>query len=378
MPTAILPALLRRHPDLLDLPQEEIDKLVEQESQRYDREIVAERGIPGENPEEALRAALPREELSTVGLGLEEGAPGAPEHLGAYTQEDVGPPVPEEQAQRWMEEREVYDAKYKLAGLIRESREYREELIDKQFGGLDPTLRNVEKLGKELAKVEMKTAEQQIKEIIGKEDPSEMTPRERLAMLNAKEQARREAMTTIRQQKQDDVATLQQAVSTFNEEQKAKMVSIERRRGEIQELHAAEAEAEAKVEAERVKAIGKSEVKPVDLKRLFDMGQKLEKQIREEGKASGNSLRLYNKLAKQLGQPEIVKKKEAIEPRDIPILSWFSPAFKGVGGEPAEYGPAEETEQIRRPMYESKYQVRDALRRGDITQEQALKLLGQF
>lgn len=262
MPTAILPALLTRYPDLMSLPQDEIDRLVEEERQRYHRDIEAERGIPSGDPEEMLRAALPEEELpATAGLGVQEADMPGPEALGAYTQEDIGAPVPEEQAQRWMEEREVSDAKYKLQGLIRESTNYKQELIDKHFGGIDPTLRNVEKLGKELARVETKTAEQQIKEIIGKDDLSEMTPKERLAVFNAKTQAELEAKKTVRQQKQDDIATLQQAVSTFNAEQKAKMDIIERQRAEIQKLHTAQRKVAMEAEAARAKAVEKAKPK---------------------------------------------------------------------------------------------------------------------
>lgn len=256
MATAILPALLRRQPDLLSLPQKEIDRLVEEERERYHRDIAAERQIPPGDPEEFLRERIPAEEPQgelpvTAGLGVQEAD--MPEGLGAYTETSPEyqqilqqqPEVSDEQAQRWMEEQEVHDAKYKLQTLIRESRDYREGLIDKHFGGTDPGLRNVQKLGKELAKMEVKTARNRLMEALGKDDPDEMTPQERLVLLNAEDQAKRGAMATVRQQKQDDTATLQQAVGDFNTEQKLRMDLVEKRRAEIQEQHLAMAEAEA-------------------------------------------------------------------------------------------------------------------------------------
>ncbi len=335
MPNPIFDRIRDRWPNFLDLPEDKMQSIVEEELANYQRDIAAERGIPGQDPEAELRAALPEEgpegELPvTAGLGVQEAD--MPEGLGAYTQADVGAPVSDEQAQQWMEEQEIYDAKYNLQTLIRESRNYRQDLIDKQFGGIDPGLRNIEKLGKELAKMEVKTARTQLMEVIGKDDPDEMTPQERLALLNAEDQARRGAMTTIRQQKQDDVATLQQAVGQFNKEQKAEMDLIERRREEILVRQKVQAELET-AEAEAREAEAKArEPKPVDQQRLFNMNKHFHKLLEEGKEIPESQLRIYNKLAKKLGEKPIVKKKKGKKGWKLPLLPWV------FGGEETEYG----------------------------------------
>lgn len=176
------------------------------------------------------------------------GMPGGSQ-LGA----DWTPDTPEEM-QRKMEEREIYDAQFKIEALIDESRDYKQRLIDKQFAGLDPSLRNTEKLGKELATMEVKTVKSQLMEALGRDDDSEMTPKERLMMLTATDQARREAMMTVRQQKQDDIASLGQAVSQYNAGLQAQMADIQKRTTELQTKHAVEAKVEGKLEQERIKA----------------------------------------------------------------------------------------------------------------------------
>lgn len=335
MPIPIFERIRQRWPDFLDRSEDEMQRIVEEELASYKRDIEAPREIPPGEPEEVLRAALPKEQ-APVTAGLEVQEADMPEGLAAYTQEDIGAPVPEEQAQRWIEEREVYDAKYKLQSLIRESRNYRQNLIDKQFGGLDPSLRNIEKLGKELAKMEVKSARTELMEALGKEDPDEMTPQERVMLLNAQDQAKRGAMATVRQQKQDDVAALQNAVSQFNKEQTIQMESIEKRREEILEKQEEQAKAEARAREAEIKRAKEREPKPVDQQRLFNMNKYFHKVIEEGKEIPESQLRIYNKLAKKLGEKSIIKTKTKKPRWTIPILGWTIGETEEV-----EYGTAE-------------------------------------
>jgi len=71
------------------------------------------------------------------------------------------------------------------------------------------------------------------------------------------------------------------------------------------------------------------------------MNKALQAELTKEKVISPNSLRIYNRLAKQLGEKQIVKKKGLKKGWTIPLLGWTIGA-----GETVEYGPPEEAKDI--------------------------------
>ena len=291
--------------------------------------------LPSEDVEAALRGRLPEEELPIdADLGIQEADMPGPEALGAYTNipGQVGQPtgtegseevfqawggqVSDEQAQRWMEEREIYDAQFKIKALVDESRDYKQDLIDEHYAGLDPSLRNTEKLGKELGKMEVKTARMKLMEAFDKEDIEEMTPQERLALLNVEDQAKRTALVTVRQQKQDDIATLSQAVSEFNAGQKEEIAFTQQRTTELQAKHATQEKAaagimEAQVEAQAKAAEKQEKQRKQPTRADIQAIHKAEVELTEIGdQESGefkNKLKVINGMRKVVGLPPLTK-----------------------------------------------------------------------
>lgn len=186
-------------------------------------------------------------------MGVQETEPGmgGPEALGSYgevggqltgMEEDsqLGldwTPVSDEQAQRWMEEKEIYDAGIELEMLKDKMLNSRRDLIDDLYEGKDPSLRSTKPIIDELRKMEMKS----FMESIG--DPEEMTPEQKLRVAIAKVEIGRTAEARVESDKQKDVATLNDAVSEYNTGIKAQMSSIQGRAMSLRELHAQEDEA---------------------------------------------------------------------------------------------------------------------------------------
>ena len=259
-----------------------------------------ELSIPSQDPEEILRAASPEEELPGGGLSEVE----RPEGLGAYGEAGgqlTGgegleaanldwTPVSDEQAQRWEEEKRIFDAPHKISLELRKSRDYRQELIDKHFDGIDPNVRDVKKH----AALEISAAKKQFEEILGR---TPNTPEERLAQFNFTEKARKETYS----RKQEDIDTLNKAISTYTTEQTVPMISfIQREVKQLQEKHAAQAEAGLD--------LGQ---RSVAMKRLFDMRKAIEKL---DEAPPQEMIDAYNTLATQLGQQPIdVEQEEEAE-----------------------------------------------------------------
>lgn len=122
---------------------------------------------------------------------------------------------------------------------------------------------------------------------------------------------------------------------------------LERVRGETAKITERERKKKAELEKERRgeerqiakekrAEVRKEEPSPADYKRLFDMNKALQKELNETGQISPNALRIYNKLAKGLGEKQIVRKKGVKKGWTIPLIGMT------IGGQAAEYGAAEE------------------------------------
>ena len=198
------------------------------------------------SPQAVLRSHLP-----DVGdLGVQETDPGmgGPEALGTYTQEDVGAPVSDEQAQRWMEETQIESARIELEMLRDKMLNSRRDLIDDLYGGDDPSLRNTKPIIDELRKMELKT----FMGSIG--DPEEMTPQQKLQVAIAKVNISKGITATVQGEKQKDMETLNDAVSKYNAGIATQMGGIQTGAQTLQTIHAEQDKATAEAEAEAKEA----------------------------------------------------------------------------------------------------------------------------
>jgi len=111
----------------------------------------------------------------------------------------------------------------------------------------------------------------------------------------------------------------------------------ERERKKKAELEKEKRTEERQIRKEKRAEVRKEEPSPADYKRLFDMNKALQAELTKEKVISPNSLRIYNRLAKELGEKQIVKKKGIKKGWTIPVLGWTIGAKETV-----EYGAAEE------------------------------------
>ena len=266
------------------------------------------------SPQAVLRSHLP-----DVGdLGLQEAD--VPEGLGAYTQEDVGAPVSDEQAQRWMEETQIKSARIELEMLRDKMLNSRRDLVDELYGGDDPSLRNTKPIIDELRKMELKT----FNESLG--DQEELPPKLRLQVAAARVNISKGVTATVESDKQKDTETLNDAVSKYNAGIATQMTSMQQGVQALQEKHATEDEAIAAAEEEAAEAEAKvakaQEPKSVDQQRLFNMNKYFQKRLDDDKELPESQLRIYNKLAKSLGEKPIIKRKGKKPRWTIPVLGW--------------------------------------------------------
>ena len=194
------------------------------------------------SPQAVLRSHLP--DVGDLGVQETDLGMGGPEALGAYTQEDVGAPVSDEQAQRWMEETQIESARIELEMLRDKMLNSRRDLVDELYGGDDPSLRNTKPIADELRKMELKT----LMGSIG--DPEEMTPEQKLRVAIAKVNISKGVTATVEAEKQKDTQMLNDAVSKYNAGITAQMGSIQQGAQALQTLHAEEDIATIEAEAE--------------------------------------------------------------------------------------------------------------------------------
>ena len=166
--------------------------------------------ITEQDPQEALSEAinpvdLPQPDVPHLGTyGEEEGKLTGGEGLKAEKLDWT--PVSDEQAQRWWEETQIENARIETRMLADDMVNARRDLVDKLYGGEDPSLKNTKPVIDELRRMEVKT----FKESAG--DPEEMTPRERLAYATQINEIGKGATMMVEDQKQTNVDRLNQAV----------------------------------------------------------------------------------------------------------------------------------------------------------------------
>ena len=255
------------------------------------------------SPQAVLRSHLP-----DVGdLGLQE--TDVPEGLGAYTQKDVGAPVSDKQAQRWMEETQIESARIELEMLRDKMLNSRRDLIDELYGGDDPSLRNTKPIIDELRKMETKT----FMESIG--DIEEMTPQQKLQVAIAKVNIGKGVTATVQGEKQKDMQTLNDAVGKYNAGITAQMTSIQEGATAIQELHATQDEAMAEIETARIEAEAEPTKKEPSPVTWTTATKQLSRRFGKED-PMGNII-ITPELAgmNRIGQKKLVQlKKEGMEP----------------------------------------------------------------